>query len=117
MTLECGSHGDPDGAEVGYAGIIATLAHLALIEAPVPPVTVTRAIRITDALVCEREGDRIEGEWLTGDVVPAGAAIVRRADGELVPMPHDGALVFPNRSPLPGQPLCYLAVRSERPLA
>jgi N-alpha-acetyl-L-2,4-diaminobutyrate deacetylase len=116
VTLECGTHGDPAGAQIAHAGILAALAHLGLVDAPPPPVSVTRAIRITDALVCEHEGDRIEGEWLTGDAVPAGAPIVRRADGTLVPMPHDGFLVFPNRSPLPGQPLSYLAVDSERPL-
>lgn len=116
VTLECGTHGDPTGGEVGYKGILATLAHLGLVDQPAPSVAVKRAIRITDALVCEREGDRIEGEWLTGDPVPAGAPIIRRADGSLVPMPHEGFLVFPNRTPQPGQQLCYLAVPSERPL-
>ena len=117
VTLECGTHGDPAGGEVGHAGILATLAHLGLVDAPPPVVTVRRAVRITDALVCEQDGDRIEGEWLTGDAVPAGAPIILRADGRLVRMPHDGFLVFPNRSPVPGQQLCYLAVPSDRPLA
>lgn len=117
VTLECGTHGDPAGGEIGYAGILATLAHLGMVDAPSPPVTVNRAIRITDALVCELEGDQIKGDWLTGDAVPAGATIIRRADGSIVSMPHDGYLVFPNRSPQPGQQLCYLAVPSERPLA
>ncbi len=117
VTLECGTHGDPFGADVGFAGILATLAHLRITDAPAPPVTVAQAIRITDALVCEHDGDRIEGDWLTGDAVPAGAAIARRADGTLVTMPEDGCLVFPNRNPRPGQPLCYLAVPSERPRA
>lgn len=116
VTLECGTHGDPAGAEIGYAGILATLAHLGIVDTPSPPVAVSRAIRITDALLCEREGDRIEGDWLTGDAVPAGAPIIRRADGSTVPMPHDGFLVFPNRKPQPGLQLCYLAVASERPL-
>jgi len=117
VTLECGTHDDPSAADIGHAGILAALAHLRLTEDPVPPITVRRAIRITDALVCERDGDRVEGDWLTGDPVPAGAVIVRRAGGSPVTMPEDGCLVFPNRSPAPGQPLCYLAAPSERPLA
>ncbi|MBV9077569.1 MAG: succinylglutamate desuccinylase/aspartoacylase family protein [Methylobacteriaceae bacterium] len=117
MTLECGTHGDPAGAEIGYAGIRAALAHLGLTDGPLPAISVTRAICITEALVVEREGDRIEGAWLTGDPVPKGALIARRADGTPVAMPNDGFLVFPNRAPKPGEPLLYLAVASERPLA
>ena len=116
VTLECGTHGDAAGADVGHLAILAALAHLGIVDRPPPPVSVSASIRITDALVCERAGDRIEGEWLTGDAVPAGAPIARRADGALVLMPHDGFVVFPNRSPKPGQPLCYLAVAGERPL-
>lgn len=114
VTLECGSHGDPAGADVAYRAILAALAHLGLVEAPPPAATVDVALRITDCLLCESEGDRIEGNWSTGDAVPKGMPFARRADGSLVTMPEPAHLVFPNRAARPGDVLSYVAVPSER---
>ena len=63
--------------------------------------------------VCEREGDRIEGPWKTGDAIEAGQVIARRANGD-VTGPESGYIVFPNPAPPPGDGLCYFGVASTR---
>jgi predicted deacylase len=49
LTLECGQHADPEAPIVAYRAIVATLAHLGLINAPDP----TPATRI-ETLTCAR---------------------------------------------------------------
>ncbi|HZH50943.1 MAG TPA: succinylglutamate desuccinylase/aspartoacylase family protein [Microvirga sp.] len=117
VTLECGPHDDPKAVEVGYSAIVRALAHLGLIDAPPPAVSAETVIRVTDLLVCEAEGDRLEGHWKTGDRVAAGQVIARRAGGDALTAPRDGFIIFPNRSPKPGEGLCYFGEVSERVLA
>jgi L,D-peptidoglycan transpeptidase YkuD (ErfK/YbiS/YcfS/YnhG family)/predicted deacylase len=117
VTLECGSHEDPQAAEVGYAAIVNALAHLRLIDAPSPKVTAETVIRVADIVLCEAEGDRLEGTWRTGDAVSAGQVIARRANGELLTAPTDGFIIFPNYTAKPGDGLCYFGLPSTRALA
>jgi L,D-peptidoglycan transpeptidase YkuD (ErfK/YbiS/YcfS/YnhG family)/predicted deacylase len=117
VTVECGSHDDPVSAEVGYAAILRALAHLGIVDAPAPDITVDTVIQIVDVLVCEAEGDRLEGRWKTGDRVAAGQVILRRADGMAVEAPHDGFIIFPNHAAKPGEGLCYVGRASTRSLA
>ncbi|NNC00779.1 succinylglutamate desuccinylase, partial [Corallococcus exiguus] len=69
VTLECGSHDDPQSIEVGYAAILNALAHLGLVDAPAPAVSAATAIQIVDVILCNTEGDRLEGAWNTGDTI------------------------------------------------
>lgn len=117
VTLECGSHDDPQAAEVGYAAIVRALAHLGMIDASSPNVTAKTVIRVADVLACEAEGDRLEETWRTGDRVAAGQIIVRRADGEVLKAPEDGFIIFPNHAAKPGDGLCYFGLASTRALA
>jgi predicted deacylase len=114
VTLECGAHDDPKSDEVGYEAIVNALAHLGLTEALAPRVAMKTAIQIVDMFVCEREGDRIEGAWKTGDAVRAGQVVARRADGTAIEAPSDGYIVFPNRRAQPGDGLCYFGITSPR---
>jgi L,D-peptidoglycan transpeptidase YkuD (ErfK/YbiS/YcfS/YnhG family)/predicted deacylase len=114
VTLECGSHDDPNAVEVGYAAIINALAQLKLIDAPAPEISVRSAVQIVDVLVSEADDDRLEGSWKTGDPVAAGQVIVRRANGEIVVAPSAGFMIFPNDKARPGDGLCYFGVTSER---
>jgi N2-acetyl-L-2,4-diaminobutanoate deacetylase len=115
-TLECGRHDDPKGPDVGYRAIVSTLAHLGLIDAPPPPRTAKTIIHMDDVIICEREGDRLEGAWKTADPVPKGTVLARRADGAEVRAAHDGFIIFPNAAAKPGEGICYLGRASTRRL-
>ncbi|SED43603.1 L,D-peptidoglycan transpeptidase YkuD, ErfK/YbiS/YcfS/YnhG family [Rhizobiales bacterium GAS188] len=114
VTIECGQHQEPRAVEIAYAAIRNALAHLRLIDAPEPPRRVERAIELADAVLCVSPGDHLEKAWATGDRVPAGEVIARRADGEALTAPSDGFVVFPNADPKPLVELYYFGVASRR---
>ena len=117
LTLECGRHDDAAAVDVAERAVRATLAHLGLVDATPPASTVRAAIRLTESLTCERDGDAMEPAWRTGDAVPDGAILCRRADSSAVRQRGDGFVVFPNPTARPGQTLCYLGRASDRPLS
>lgn len=115
VTLECGRHDDPDSVDVGYKAIRNVLAHLGLTDeaSPVPEKRVV--VHMDDLVICEAEGDRLEGPgWRTGDRVAKGKPIAVRADGTVVTMPRDGFIIFPNPKAKPGEGICYLGTESTR---
>ncbi len=114
VTLECGSHGDPQAAEIGYAAIRNTLAQLQLIDAPLPTAALSDVIEMVEVLLCEAEGDRAETGWRTGDAVKTGAILAHRADGTKVTAPRDGYIIFPNVAPKLGEAICHFGVASNR---
>src|SRR4051794_8862060 len=89
VTLECGQHSDPQAVDVAYEAIVRALAHLRLADAAPPSVTVERAIKIVDVVLCQSAGDRLVREWRTGDAVQAGETIAMREDGSALPAPGD----------------------------
>lgn len=116
VTLECGTHEDPAAVEVGYRAILNALAHLGLIDAPLPKASVEKVIQIVDVVLCRENGDSLEGSWKTGDSVPSGAVIARRANGDPVTAPRAGYIVFPNANAVPGDGICYFGIDSPRTL-
>ncbi|KFC65266.1 succinylglutamate desuccinylase [Bosea sp. LC85] len=116
VTLECGSHDDPASIEVGYAAILNALAHLGLVDAPAPATAGRTVIHITQVIICEAEGDKVEGDWKTGDALAKGQVIARRANGEAVTAPEPGFIIFPNATAKPGEGICYFGVKSTRTL-
>src|SRR5262249_42594690 len=114
VTLECGTHEDPASAEIGHAAISNALTHLELIDAPLLERRSQTVIRIVDVIICEVEGDRIEGAFRTGDAVSAGQVIAQRANGEAVTAPSAGFIIFPNSNAKLGEGLCYFGVASQR---
>jgi predicted deacylase len=114
VTLECGQHDDPASVDVGYAAIRNALAHLGLVDEPPAPPVKPKVIHMSELVMCERSGDRVEGSWKTGDAIGAGQPIARRADGQVVTAPRDGFAIFPNRAPKPGEALIYLGETSSR---
>jgi len=116
VTLECGAHKDPASIEVGYTAIVNALAELELTDTPKAARRVSDVIHVNDIIICEAEGDRLEGDWKTGDAVKAGAIIARRADGTPVTAPSPGYTVFPNKTARPGEGICYFGVAGTRRL-
>jgi hypothetical protein len=114
VTLECGRHDDPASVDVGYKAIRNVLAHLGLTDEPAPAPAQRTVVHMDDLVICEAEGDRVEGSWKTGDRVAKGTPIARRADGSVVTMPRDGFIIFPNPKAKPGEGICYLGTESTR---
>ncbi len=115
VTLECGRHDDPASVDVGYRAIRNVLAHVGLTDESLPAPAKRLVVHMDDLVICENEGDRLEGAgWRTGDRVAKGTPIARRADGRVVTMPRDGFIIFPNPNAKPGEGVCYLGVESER---
>jgi predicted deacylase len=116
VTLECGAHKDKASVEVGYTAIINALAELELTDAPRAVSQVEDIIHVNDILICEADGDRLEGHWKTGDKVAAGTIIARRANGSPLTAPTPGFIVFPNMTAKPGEGMCYFGVVGTRQL-
>jgi predicted deacylase len=114
-TLECGQHDDPQAPEVAYRAIIATLAHLRLIEAPMPqPVSGIDAVHLFDVIDKAHADDRFARAWASFDRVRVGQLIGTRADGTEVRAQADGCIVFPNPAAEAGQEWFYLGAPSPR---
>ena len=102
VTLECGQHADPEAPARGYRAIVATLAHLGMIDAPRPPAAAMRAVAFDVNVPRRAEGDRFARTWRSFDAVTAGELIGTFADGQPLHAPHDGFLVFPDPLAKPG---------------
>jgi uncharacterized protein len=119
ITLECGQHADPAGAEVAYRAIRNTLAQLGLTNelapSPVKPAdfTLLRLAEVTDR---HHADDKFAKAWKSFDAVSAGELIGTRHDGSAVTAPRDGYVVFPNAVAQPGNEWFYFAQLSERQL-
>ena len=117
ITLECGQHSDPQGAEVAYRAIRNTLAHLGLtdegVQDSVKDHTLLRLAEVTDR---HHAGDTFAQAWKSFDALKAGELIGTRHDGTAVIAPRDGYVVFPNALALPGNEWFYFAQLSERRL-
>lgn len=117
MTLECGQHLDPKGAEVAYHAIRQCLALFGLADIPLAAPRddheVLRLMEVTDRLHAD---DRFVREWTSFDPVKAGEPIAVRHDGHILAAPADGRIVFPNVRAEPGHEWFYFAQPSPRAL-
>jgi uncharacterized protein len=117
LTLECGQHDDPAGADVAEHAIRQTLSLLGLADLPLaPPARPFECLRLAEVVDRHAEGDRFVKTWTSFDPLAEGELIALRADGTEVRAPQLGYIVFPDVSALPGHEWFYLAQRSERPL-
>jgi predicted deacylase len=115
LTLECGQHADPEASAVGYRAILATLAHLRLIDAPDPaPASGIEALSLCDVFDKLHADDAFAQTWHSFDPVARGQTIGIRQDGSTVVAPFDGCIVFPNPAAALGHEWFYLARPSAR---
>jgi len=118
LTLECGQHDDPAGADVAHHAIRQTLALLGMADLPLaPPARPFGCLALTQVVDRHAEGDRFAKAWTSFDPLAQGELIAVRADGSEVRAPEAGCIVFPDASALPGHEWFYLAQASKRPLA
>jgi predicted deacylase len=115
LTLECGQHDDPQAPEVAYRAILATLAHLRLIDAPDPvPLPHVECLSLCEVIDKLHANDAFARPWQSFDPVRRGQTLGTRHDGSVVVAPFDGFVVFPNASTEPGHEWFYLAKPSPR---
>ena len=82
LTLECGQHDDPQAPEVAYRAIVATLAHLRLIDAPDPsPQAHTQCLSLCEVIDKLHAGDSFVKAWRSFDPVARGEAIACEVAG------------------------------------
>jgi succinylglutamate desuccinylase len=115
LTLECGQHDDAEAPAVAYRAIVATLAHLRLIDAPdPPPVPRVEALSLCEVIDKLHPGDTFAQAWRSFDPVAKGQVIGTRHDGSAVVAPFSGFVVFPNAGGEVGHEWFYLARASSR---
>lgn len=118
VTLECGPHGDPAAAEVGWHALRQAVALLGLADLPpAPSPTAHEVLCLTGVVDREHEGDRFARPWASFDAVHAGEPIGWRHDGAPVLAEREGRIVFPDAAAAPGHEWFYLAVPSGRRIA
>lgn len=116
LTLECGQHDDPQAPAVGYRAIVATLAHLRMIDAAdPPPERGIEALSLSEVIDRLHAGDAFAQAWRSFDPVAQGQTIGTRHEGSTVVAPFAGRIVFPNAVAEPGHEWFYLARPSTRP--
>ncbi len=109
ITLECGSHLDPESPNVAYRAICNALAHLGISNGPKPePVSHCEALCIVDVIDRLSPEDRFSRAWASFDVLSAGDLIGTRASGEPVHAPANGRILFPDANAQPGNEWFYL---------
>ncbi len=114
LTLECGQHADPRAPEVAYRAIRHALAHLGLVDEPMPEAQPLEALHLWEVVDKRDAADTFARPWRSFDALRAGEVIGTRADGEMLRMPQDGRIVFPNPAAQAGQEWYYLARPSGR---
>ena len=115
LTLECGQHDAPEAPGVAYRAIVATLAHLGLIDAPDPaPMAHMECLSLCDVTDKLHADDSFAKAWRSFDAVAEDEVIGHRHDGAAIVAPFDGVVVFPNPGAAPGHEWFYLARPSAR---
>jgi L,D-peptidoglycan transpeptidase YkuD (ErfK/YbiS/YcfS/YnhG family)/predicted deacylase len=109
ITVECGSHGDPNAATVAYRSIVRTLRHLGLIAGmQASPDPCPELWEIVEAVPAHSPEDRLEKPFAAGEAVVMGQQIGRRAIGTPIVAPFDARIIFASRSAPAGEELCFL---------
>ena len=114
VTLECGQHDDAEAPGLAYRAILATLAHLRLVDAPDPPPAPVECLSLCEVIDKLHPGDAFVRTWRSFDAVAEGQPIATRHDGSTIVAPFDGYVVFPNPGAEAGHEWFYLARTSAR---
>lgn len=109
LTLECGQHKDPSATTVARRGVMATLAHLELIEAAAPAGSAPPRIRLQEIHYKKMPG-RFPKPWQNFSPVQAGELLATYEDGSVLTAPAAGCLMLPKEEAVIGEDWLYFAV-------
>ena len=115
VTLECGSHLDPQAPVVARHAILNTLTHLGMIEQTAPLVEHSmESLRLYDVIDKHHDDDIFSQTWSSFDAIKPNEVIGIRHQGQPVLAPEAGYIVFPDEDSRAGDEWFYLARFSER---
>lgn len=103
VTIECGNHTHPRGADMAFQGVCNALQYLELshVDDDLQYDDVFQddkvTIRFKEVIFKTREGT-FKQEWVNMNPVSQGNEIGRFEDGETFVMPEDGYLIMPNKN-------------------
>jgi predicted deacylase len=111
LLIECGQHGDPAAAHVGYRSIRLALAHFGLTAPfetndapPAPQVCTLHSVHV------KRAAGKLVKPWQHLDVVKKGAPVAQYDDGEILSSPVDGIVVMPVSNAKVGEEWIFFGV-------
>ena len=117
LTVECGQHDDPAGADVTHHAVRKTLALLDIADLPLaPPARLFACMALAAVVDRHAEADRLARAWTSSDPLAAAALSAVRAVGSELHPPEAGYIIFPDVSALPAHEWFYLAQATRRPL-
>ena len=109
VTVECGQHNAPLGAETGYQAVLRGLSQLGAVNTALPePAATSRALEIVEPVLSQHTQDRLLRRFQAGERVEEGQIIGQRADGSQIVVPFDGAVIFASETAAQGTELCFL---------
>ena len=115
VTIECGQHDAPLGAEIGYLAVLRALAHLGVIKTALPPAPrPTAALEIVEPVLSSHPQDRLDRRFAAGERIVQGQVLGHRHDGTDIVAGFDGAVIFASETAAPGTELCFLCRHSPR---
>jgi len=119
VTLECGSHKDPEAVEVAFQAILNALEYLGLATIDpdlFDPRPVSQGpeqvVRMTDVFYKEDEG-RFAKPWKNMDFVKKGELLATFNSGKQIQAPEDGFVIMPVEHEKIGEEWFHFGVKSD----
>lgn len=109
ITVESGSHADPEAIEIADRCIAGVLNLLDMADVQVEPVARYTTHHMKDVFMRQSEGDQMVKDWQNFDPFHKGDLLATRADGSQILAPFDGCMIFPQSDAPVNREWFYLA--------
>ena len=109
ITVESGSHDDPEAIEIADRCIAGVLNLLGMADVNVEPVAQYTTHHMKDVFMRHSDGDTLTKEWENFDPFKKGDVLATRADGTPILAPFDGCMIFPQLDAPVNREWFYLA--------
>ena len=96
ITVESGSHEDPEAIEIADRCIAGVLNLLDMANVSVEPVAKYTTHHMKDVFMRHSDDDQMTQEWVNFDPFKKGDLLATRADGTKIIAPFDGCVIFPH---------------------
>ncbi|PWB14724.1 succinylglutamate desuccinylase/aspartoacylase family protein [Comamonas sp. JNW] len=109
ITVESGSHEEPQAIEVADRCIAGVLNLLEMADVTVEPVAQYTTHHMRQVFMRQSADDRMQKEWQNFDPFRQGDLLATRADGSQILAPFDGCVIFPQPDAAVNREWFYLA--------